>query len=251
MFLSIIIPTFNEAQTLRATLEALQPLRRNQVVDQEVGGHVNCPVEIILADGGSQDDTVSMAQGLVDKVVHASAGRSWQMNAGAKAANGEYLLFLHADTFLPEGFSLMLNGWRRQNVAWGFFPLRLSGQALALRVIGFFINWRSRLTGVSTGDQCQFVLRRLFQSVNGFPEIPLMEDVAISKLLRKKVRPKVESDPVITSSRRWETKGLINTVLLMWSLRAAYFCGISPRRLAAIYYPGRDYPGCDSKGVVK
>mgnify|MGYP000129662860 CR=1 FL=1 len=226
--LSIIVPVLNEAAALAQTLEPLQDWRGSATI------------EIIVADGGSCDDTLAVARPLADTLVCATAGRAAQMNAGAEAAQGDYLLFLHADTQLPPQWPQLLQAWREDRVSWGYFALRFTGRGPALRVLAWFINARSRLTGVSTGDQCQFVRRSLFVDVGGFAALPLMEDVALSKCLRRRQQPRFETRPVTTSSRRWESKGLVRTVLLMWSLRLAYVCGVSPARLAAIYYPRRN-----------
>lgn len=230
--LSIVVPALNEEQGIEATLAPLQ-LWRNKVGEEK-----HDTIEIIVADGGSSDNTVVLATPLADRVLHCSPGRARQMNAGAAVARGQYLLFLHADTRLPVSLPESLNSWRLRGVQWGFFPLVLSGQSLVLRIIERAINVRSSLTAVCTGDQCQYVRRDLFEHLGGFPDLPLMEDVALSKRLRKQSRPSVELLPVVTSSRRWEQRGIVKTVLLMWSLRLAYFCGVSPRRLAEIYYPG-------------
>lgn len=224
--LSVIVPTLNESRGLVEQLQRLQAFRASGI-------------EVLVVDGGSDDGTVDIAGDWVDQVLHSPAGRAIQMNCGARRASGAYLLFLHADTVLPEQLPQMVIDWLRGDVAWGFFKVRLSGNRWPLRIIERFIGWRSRLTGVSTGDQCQFVQKRIFEQVGGFPELPLMEDVALSKRLRRLARPRVEATPVITSSRRWERAGIVRTVMLMWGLRLAYFLGVNPRRLAAAYYPPR------------
>ena len=227
MRLSIILPVLNEADTLPETLAALQPLRWQ--------GH-----EILVVDGGSDDGTSAVAAGLADRVLAAPRGRGRQMNAGAAVARGEVLLFLHADTRLPAaaGESIAATLRARSRV-WGRFDVRLSGSAWPLRIIEWSMNRRSCLTGMATGDQAIFVTRDAFTSVGGFPELPLMEDLELSRRLKRLSRPACVRAPVITSSRRWEEKGILRTVLLMWSLRLAWFLRVSPRRLARIYYPGR------------
>ena len=226
MHLSIIIPTLNETSVIVAALQSLQALRN--------GG-----VEIIVADGGSSDDTASQAAMLADGVVKSKQGRAIQMNAGARKATGYRLLFLHADTRLPNNLDELIAQWEKNQVAWGFFPVRLSGSNPIFRIIAFFINLRSRLTQVATGDQCLFVEKSLFVKLGGFPEIPLMEDVAMTKLLRRCCPPTIEKRFVTTSSRRWHQNGIVRTVLQMWYLRWLYFIGVEPERLARRYYPDR------------
>ncbi|WP_246124966.1 TIGR04283 family arsenosugar biosynthesis glycosyltransferase [Exilibacterium tricleocarpae] len=222
--MSIIIPALNEVAAIAATLAPLQGWRERGV-------------EVILADGGSLDGTLEAARAGVDRVVSSVPGRSVQMNAGAAVARGDYLLFLHADTTLPAAFAGDIDHWATRQVAWGFFPVRLSGAGVVLRVVERAMNWRSRWTAVATGDQCLFVRRDLFRQLGGFPAIPLMEDVAMSKQLRRLSAPHIEAQPVVTSSRRWERRGVAKTVALMWWLRLAYFFGRDPGRLAKIYYP--------------
>lgn len=158
------------------------------------------------------------------------------MNAGARVAIGEILLFLHADTFLPEGADRMIvEGMKRQGKSWGRFDVQLSGNHFFLRIIEWLMNWRSRLTGIATGDQGIFVQRHLLETVGGFPDIDLMEDIALSNILKMYDRPICLRQRVLTSSRRWEEKGILRTILLMWRLRLSYFLGSDPRRLAQIY----------------
>jgi rSAM/selenodomain-associated transferase 2 len=221
--LSIVIPTLNEAGTIADTLAALQPLRGR-----------GC--EAIVADGGSADATVELARPLADAVVSSAAGRARQQNAGAAAARGEVLLFLHADTRLPaEADVLVADGLRRTGRGWGRFDVRLSGLHPMLRVIERMMGVRSRLSGVATGDQAIFVLRDRFRDVGGFPDIPLMEDVALSKALKRLGPPLCLRETVTTSSRRWERRGVWRTMALMWRLRLAYWLGADPARLADRY----------------
>jgi rSAM/selenodomain-associated transferase 2 len=173
---------------------------------------------------------------LVDQWVVAEKGRAKQMNKGASLARGRWFLFLHADTLLPVNFSSFLAALAMTKKQWGFFPLSLSGRHVFFRVIETAINLRSRLTAVATGDQCLFVSRRAFFEAGFFPEIALMEDVSLSKILRQVTAPLVGPEKVVTSSRRWERHGIIKTVLLMWRVRLAYFLGASPDRLVKIYY---------------
>lgn len=230
MRLSIIIPTLNEAAAITATLAPLQALRQAQ--------H-----EVIVVDGGSDDATAAIAATAADRVVTAARGRARQMNAGAALAAREVLLFLHADTALPADCAeLIIAGMRRTRRRWGRFDVRLSGAPPLLRVIETAMNLRSRISGIATGDQAIFVERALFEQVGGFPDQPLMEDIALSRLLKRRGRPLCLRARVVTSSRRWETRGIVRTVLLMWRLRLAYFCGADPRRLARHYDGGMPGP---------
>lgn len=192
--------------------------------------------EIILVDGGSTDATLLQAQGRVDKTVQTGLGRARQMNAGAEQAQGDVLLFLHADTRLPENADGLIREALEAGRVWGRFDVRLSGQAWLLRVIETLMNWRSCLTGMATGDQAMFVLREAFVHLGGFADIPLMEDLELSRRLKRMSAPCCLHARVITSSRRWETQGIVRTVLLMWGLRLAWFFGVSAARLHRIYY---------------
>ncbi|MDC3332609.1 TIGR04283 family arsenosugar biosynthesis glycosyltransferase [bacterium] len=222
--LTIVIPTFNEALNIRGFLQKLQPLRAQ-----------GC--EIILADGDSEDGTPIIAKMWVDQVVVAPKGRAQQMNAGALRARGNKLLFLHADTSLPSNIIDWLKWFVVQpEQSWGFFCVRLSGKSVAFRVIEKCINVRSRLTAVATGDQAIYVGRDQFRALGGFDDIPLMEDVSLSKTLKKISPPTIWDSPVITDSRRWEKRGTVATVLLMWKLRLMYWLGVSPNYLAKKYY---------------
>ena len=223
MKLSIIIPTLNEALHLRNTLKPLRALQTR--------GH-----EVIVVDGGSSDHTSAIARELADKVVDCARGRAHQMNAGAAVASGDVLLFLHADTQLPEQADRLIAGaLLDQKIAWGRFDVRLSGKHFLLRIIESLMNFRSRISGIATGDQAIFVRRALFVQLGGYPEIPLMEDIALCKLLKRAARPANLSTRVVTSSRRWEQRGIIRTVVLMWRMRLAYALGASPQRLAKLY----------------
>ena len=222
MRISIIMPVLNEAGGIRETLVALQPLR-------EAG------CELILADGGSADGTAEAAAGLYDQWVGSLPGRARQMNAGAGAATGELLLFLHADTRLPADALAWLERFVASDRLWGRFDVRLSGNRPLFRVIAWFMNQRSRLTGVATGDQAIVVRRSLFERVGGYEPIPLMEDVALSKTLRRHSRPYCIRASVITDSRRWEVNGAWRTIVLMWRLRWAYWRGTDPETLARRY----------------
>jgi len=210
--LSVVVPVLNEAAGIRAAFEALAPLRAR--------GH-----EVIVVDGGSSDSTADIAAGLCDRVLSAPRGRAAQMNAGARAANGDMLLFLHADTRLPADFTIP------DSAVWGRFDVRIDGRHPLLKVVACAMNLRSRLTGIATGDQAMFVRRAVFP---GFPEIPLMEDVALSKVLKQRGRPTCLHEKVTTSGRRWEERGVLRTIL-MWRLRLLYFLGARPEDLARRY----------------
>jgi rSAM/selenodomain-associated transferase 2 len=157
------------------------------------------------------------------------------MSAGARTAAGDVLWFLHADSRVLPGAQSQLLDACRAGAIWGRFDVRLAGHRPLLRLVERMMNWRSRLTGIATGDQGIFVTRAAFEAVGGFPPIPLMEDVALSKALRRQARPVCLSGPILTSSRRWEENGILRTILLMWRLRLAYALGADPRRLADLY----------------
>jgi len=221
--ISIVVPVLNEAPGIEQALRALQPLRAS--------GH-----DVIVVDGGSTDGSAALAAPLADRVLSAERGRANQMNAGAQAACGDVLLFLHADSRLPElAAQLVLETLARTGRGWGRFDVRIDSRHLLLRLVGALMNWRSRLTGICTGDQAIFVSRELFFRLGGFPPIALMEDVALSRKLRRLSPPLCVSTPAQTSARRWERGGVVRTILLMWWLRLRYFFGASPAHLARIY----------------
>lgn len=229
MRVSIVIPVLNEADGIVRFLDSLQPLRGS--------GH-----EVIVTDGGSNDDTVQRAASLADHVIQSPRGRARQMNAGAAAASGDVLLFLHADSSLSEdGIAAMTEGIDTSGHRWGRFSVRLSGDRFLFRVVEWFMNTRSRLTGIATGDQGLFVERKLFESIGGFPVMPLMEDIALSASLKRIERPICLNATIETSSRRWEQQGAWRTIWLMWRLRYAYWRGADPAALAQIYYPDRSH----------
>jgi rSAM/selenodomain-associated transferase 2 len=207
--ISIIVPALNEAEGIAAALAGLAPLRNR--------GH-----EVIVVDGSSSDATAALARGAADRVVAAPRGRASQMNAGAALARGDVLLFLHADTRLPGNADThILQGLVASGRAWGRFDVRIEGENRLLPVIAFFMNLRSRTTGIATGDQAIFVRRDSFQRVGGFPPLDLMEDVALSRSLRRLSRPLCLADRAVTSGRRWERRGVLRTVFLMWWRRRA------------------------------
>jgi rSAM/selenodomain-associated transferase 2 len=219
--ISIVVPVLNEEKKISNLLSHLQVFREQ--------GH-----EIIVVDGGSRDNSLMLAQGSADSVIVSRSGRALQMNSGASIAKGNVFLFLHSDTVLPDD-ALQLISNNVQRPFWGRFDIRLSSDKFIFRVIETFINLRSRLTSINTGDQAIFVDSQLFHSVGGFPEIALMEDIAISKKLKSITSPICLKRRVITSSRRWENRGVITTVLLMWKLRLYYFFGVSPDKLNQLY----------------
>lgn len=223
-FLSIVVPAFNESQGIADSLASLSRLRDKGA-------------EVIVVDGGSHDGTPSLAQPHADRVISTPRGRARQMNAGAEAASGEVLLFLHADTRLPADADDLIRAAISRGAEWGRFDVDIEGRHPMLRVVAAMINLRSRLSGIATGDQGIFVLGRTFSEIGGYPDIPLMEDVALSDLLRKKNHPACLRERVGTSGRRWEKHGVWRTILLMWRLRTAYRLGVSPEKLVRTYYP--------------
>jgi len=222
MKFSLIVPTLNEASSISAGLAALQPLRDR--------------AEIIVADGGSSDNTVTLAEKWADRVVRSPKGRARQMNLGAKLATGDVLIFLHADTFLPPDALDRIERQLETSGDWGRFDIQLSGNHFMFKIIAQLMNWRSRLTGIATGDQVLFVSKKAFVSAGGFPDIALMEDIALSKALKKISPPVCLKTKVVSSSRKWQQDGIIRTILLMWSLRLQYFFGADPDVLARRYY---------------
>jgi len=224
MNFSIIIPTLNEEKTIESCLSALQPLRNN--------------CEIIIVDGGSTDNTRVIARTLADKVVTSEKGRARQMNNGVRHASGNVLIFLHADTSLPELALQLIQQKLNSSRKWGRFDIQLSGNHFMLKVIAQMMNWRSRLTGIATGDQVIFVTRLAFEKAGQYPEINLMEDIAICKALKKISPPICLKAKVISSGRRWERYGIYKTILLMWNIRLRYFFGADPQTLAFLYTNG-------------
>lgn len=221
--LSIIIPVLNEAGIIVSALSRLQSFR--------AAGH-----EIIVVDGGSNDSTPVLSEPLANRVISGPRGRACQMNAGAKIATGGILLFLHADTLLPKNsYRLILSGLARTGKKWGRFDVSLSGKHFLFPIIAWLMNLRSRITSIATADQAIFIERGFFEAVRGFPEIDLMEDIALSKILKRAGKPLCLWHRVLTSSRRWERNGILRTVLQMWLQRLAYFLGVNPRHLARCY----------------
>jgi len=220
--ISIIIPTLNEATSIQCCLPSLKSFQKN--------GH-----EIIVVDGGSNDLTTTLAQQYADYVLCGPKGRAKQLNVGSKKASGDLFIFLHADTVLPEKTENLLQRIAKDERVWGRFDVQLSGTKLLFRIIEFFMNIRSRVTGIATGDQAIFVSRELFERAGGFPEIELMEDILFSVNLKKICSPVCLKEKVITSSRRWEKHGIIRTIFKMSFLRLRYAFGASPEKLARLY----------------
>lgn len=220
-WLSLIVPVLDEGPGLEAALQALASWR-------------GPGAELIVVDGGSSDDSLSIAGRWADQTLSAPRGRAAQMNAGAAAARGQWLMFVHADTRLPPAAWPALRALPEGGI-WGRFDVRIDSPRCSLALVGFMMNLRSRLSGIATGDQAMFVRRAVFDQVGGFPDIALMEDIALSRRLKALVRPVCLRPPVITSARRWLRHGVWSTIWLMWRLRAAYFFGADPDVLALRY----------------
>ena len=220
-----MVPVLNEASGIEAHLGGLAPLRTRGV-------------EIIVVDGGSGDATHRLALPLADRVLEAPRGRAVQMNAGAAAAHGDALLFLHADTVLPDSADLLV-ARALERSHWGRFDVRIAGRHPLLPVVARMMNLRSRISGIATGDQAVFMRRSAFAAVGGYPQIALMEDVAISSRLKRVGRPACLAETVVTSGRRWERRGVLRTIVLMWRLRLAYRLGADPADLERRYGEAR------------
>lgn len=223
---SIIIPVLNEAATITEQLRRLR---------EQLGARW----ELIVVDGGSSDATVMQATPYCDRLVQSPAGRSRQMNTGAAVAAGPILVFLHADTRLPADFEQQMQAFLTEEKGWGRFDVLLDDEHPLLRIIGGMMNLRSRLTGIATGDQTFFVRRDFFNELQGFREIPLMEDVEFSGRACRLQRPFCSRSRVITSARKWQRNGIFRTMALMWWIRLAYFVGVSPATLHRWYYPSK------------
>lgn len=201
--------------------------------------------EIIVVDGGSTDASVEIVckfmsgvapdKHAIPMLIQSARGRALQMRAGAEAAQSDVLLFLHADSVLPPGAADDIRDAVEHGRLWGRFDVRLSGRHFLLRIVERLMNWRSRLTGIATGDQALFVRRDVYRLFGGYAPLPLMEDIEFSARLKWAGRPACLPGPVITSSRRWERHGILRTILLMWTLRFLYWLGVSPDRLARWY----------------
>jgi rSAM/selenodomain-associated transferase 2 len=223
--LSIIVPCLNEAEHIGVLVDQLSTVRERGA-------------EVIVVDGGSDDATVALARTRCDVMLVAKRGRAKQMNAGAARAQGEVLWFLHADSVVPDrADDLILDALHAKRRFWGRFDVRIAGSHSLLKVISAAMNLRSRLSGICTGDQGLFVKRHVFEALGGFPDIPLMEDVALAKRLKQLARPVCLRQRIVTSGRRWEKHGVARTTVLMWRLRFAYWRGANPAELALQYAP--------------
>jgi rSAM/selenodomain-associated transferase 2 len=225
--LSIVIPVLNEAEHIDCFVKTLQGLRRQGA-------------EVIIVDGGSTDNTLSaFPRHYVDEVLVSEPGRAYQMNTGAAKATGNWLLFLHADTSLPDNMPDLMLAWDLSGAKWGFFFIDLDNKRFIFKVVEWFINRRSYYTAIGTGDQCQFVQRDTFNEIGGFAKIPLMEDVELSKRLKRISKPLIVLKKAKTSSRKWQREGVVRTIILMWRIRFEWFLGASPEDLVAKYYRSR------------
>ncbi len=221
--LSIIVPVRNHARTIGGVLQALKPFRDRNA-------------EIIVVDGGSTDDTATLARPLADQVIHAPAGLGQQMNEGAKAANGFIFLFLRPETRLPDDADAqVMYGRSRDTAVWGRFDLRLDGRHMLLPLVARYLNWRSRATGIATGDQAIFVQRETFFRIGGFQHIPMLEDVELSERLREISPPICVASRVTVPGDRYDRDGIWKTLRTMTAMRWRYRMGVKPERLAQRY----------------
>jgi len=223
--IAVIVPVLNEQAALPALIDRLKMLS----VD-----------EVVVVDGGSMDGTCDLLDVSGLRWITAPAGRAVQMNTGSAICLSDIYLFIHSDTEIDSScFDAIKAAMQHPETVGGRFEVRLSGGHPALRMIAWFINLHSRLSGISTGDQCLFVRRSVFMRMGGFPELPLMEDIEFSKRLKRQGRIACLRERVTTSSRRWEQHGILKTVLLMWCLRLLYWLGVPAARLATMYRQAR------------
>ncbi|MBW4457049.1 MAG: TIGR04283 family arsenosugar biosynthesis glycosyltransferase [Nostoc indistinguendum CM1-VF10] len=219
--ISIIIPTLNEAENIKEAIVTTQ---------------LNTNIEVIIVDGGSKDDTIEIAQSLGVKIISSFPGRAVQMNAGAVAATGDILLFLHADTRLPIGFDEMVRTALQQpGTVAGAFNLRIDASLLSLRWVELGVNLRSHFYQMPYGDQAIFLTKAVFQQIGGFPELPIMEDFELIRRLKRIGQIVIIPTPVVTSARRWLQKGVFKTTLLNQIVIIAYLLGVSPERICSWY----------------
>jgi rSAM/selenodomain-associated transferase 2 len=223
---SVIVPTLNELENIQLLVKTLQAYRGLNQVD----------FDIIVVDGGSRDGTQVYAKDMADIFIQSDKGRAKQMNAGADCAQGQYLLFIHADTLITSTALDEFIGVIKGDAQWGFFRLCVDGDHWLFKWISRFINWRSSLTSIGTGDQALFISRELWILQQGFCDIEIMEDVELCKRLRRVVPPSIINTEVHTSGRRWQKYGVWKTVFLMWRLRLSYFLGASPKDLKRLYF---------------
>ncbi|MBW4561105.1 MAG: TIGR04283 family arsenosugar biosynthesis glycosyltransferase [Mojavia pulchra JT2-VF2] len=229
--ISIIIPTLNEAVNIKIAMSSLQEAGFANATTQPSRN-----IEVIVVDGGSKDDTVEIAQSLGVKVILSSPGRAVQMNAGAVAASGEILLFLHADTRLPSGFDAMIRTALQQpRTVAGAFKLRIDASPWGMRWVEWGVNWRSHFLQMPYGDQAIFLTKEVFQQIGGFPELPIMEDFELIRRLKRIGKIAIIAVPVVTSARRWLQKGIIQTTLINQIVIIAYLLGVSPKRIRSWY----------------
>lgn len=219
---AIIVPVLNEAPNLPRLSNRLMPIAQ-------------AGIEVLFVDGGSTDGTPQLVEAAGFRLIRTERGRARQMNAGARAAGGDVLIFLHADTMLPAGALQAIDAALDGGREWGRFDVHIAGRPRLLRVVAGMMNLRSRVTGIATGDQAMFMTRAAFESVGGFPDQPLMEDIELSRRLRARTRPACLRAKVTTSGRRWESRGVWRTIFLMWRLRWDYWRGVPPDRLAEAY----------------
>ena len=222
MRLSIVMPVLDEAAEIDAALAALAPLRADGQ-------------QLIVVDGGSRDGTLAQCGGRADELLQAPRGRASQMNSGAARAQGDVLLFLHADTRLPSGADVAIEQAVRAGAQWGRFDVTITGRSPMFAVIAALMNLRSRWSGIATGDQAIFVRRDLFERIGGYADLPLMEDIDLCKRLRACSAPACLRQRVSTSGRRWERDGVWRTMILMWRLRWRYWRGEPAEALARAY----------------
>lgn len=224
MKVSVIVPALDEEAAIASTLARAR---------EGAGAY---DIELIVVDGGSKDATAARAAELADKVLCAPKGRGRQMNVGAWAASGDVLLFLHADTILPANFpEIIARAVSDPDIAWGRFDVALTGRGVLLRLVERLINLRSRVSRIATGDQAIFVRSRVFRCAGGYPDIPLFEDVVLSRTLKRLGKSACLRERVVTSARRWQKDGVVRTILRMWILRALFWFGVPPAKLCAFY----------------